>query len=547
MSRSHSVSGIILSFLISFLSIAILTDRHINPYDEGIILTGAMRVAGGSVPHRDFYANYGPGQFYVLAGLFGAFGQSVLVERIYDAIVKAGIVCLVYCTSCRLVATPLAAVTAGLCILWFGEWGYVSAAYPIWPALFFILLAVFLLFTIFEDHYSTLKLLSCGLCAGAVVVFRYDMGVLSVLILTFVLALYGFISGAGRRRLDVGIMALLLPFLCGAGLIILPLVTAYVLNGVMNDFVFQIIQFPAAHYVQTRSLPFPPIWRTGSSIVYLPPLAILAYIAVEITHHTGYKSKITNPTQWTALLIGTFAGGLYFKGIVRISSLHLAPSIILSLILLALAAKRIWIRRKLPIRPALVVLVSAPLACAAVSSIFAVRTSQGVALENLSEAWRLGRRNGQRAERSGSTDPCDLSADLDRFRCFIVSDAERQAIQFVSANSTRNQPIFVADGENDKTFANNIAFYFLTGRQPATKWYHFDPGLQSSEATQTQIVRDLEEGQPPLIVIDTEFDKIEEPNTGTKHSGVKMVDNYIDLHYLDVMKKSPFKILRRLP
>jgi hypothetical protein len=60
------------------------------------VLTGAIRVAAEAIGHRDFYTPYGPGQFYILAGLFNAFGRTVLVERLYDAAVKAAIVSLVY-------------------------------------------------------------------------------------------------------------------------------------------------------------------------------------------------------------------------------------------------------------------------------------------------------------------------------------------------------------------------------------------------------------------------------------------------------------------
>jgi hypothetical protein len=56
-----------LVFVVSFLVVALVMSLEIGAFDEGIILTGAMRVAAGEVPHRDFYANYGPGQFYVLA------------------------------------------------------------------------------------------------------------------------------------------------------------------------------------------------------------------------------------------------------------------------------------------------------------------------------------------------------------------------------------------------------------------------------------------------------------------------------------------------
>jgi hypothetical protein len=31
-------------------------------YDEGIVLTGAMRIAFGQTPHQDFYFIYGPAE-----------------------------------------------------------------------------------------------------------------------------------------------------------------------------------------------------------------------------------------------------------------------------------------------------------------------------------------------------------------------------------------------------------------------------------------------------------------------------------------------------
>jgi len=100
-------------------------------YDEGLILTGAMQVAAGAVPHRDFCANYGPGQFYVLAGLFDVFGQTVLVERLYDAAVKAGIVYIVYFISLRAMRRLLLMLVTAACLLWIGAFGYPT--YPIWP------------------------------------------------------------------------------------------------------------------------------------------------------------------------------------------------------------------------------------------------------------------------------------------------------------------------------------------------------------------------------------------------------------------------------
>ena len=63
-SRAISALGGILVFVASFLFTAIQTNRELNVYDEGLVLTGAIRVAAGAIGHRDFYTPYGPGQFY---------------------------------------------------------------------------------------------------------------------------------------------------------------------------------------------------------------------------------------------------------------------------------------------------------------------------------------------------------------------------------------------------------------------------------------------------------------------------------------------------
>ena len=97
-------------------------------------------------------------------------------------------------------------VVAAVCVLLVGELGY--AAYPIWPSLFLSLLAVLPLFVIFSGRYSTFRLIASGLSAGAVGVFRYDMGILAISIVSLALLFYGFAKGtglAGWRRPSGGV------------------------------------------------------------------------------------------------------------------------------------------------------------------------------------------------------------------------------------------------------------------------------------------------------------------------------------------------------
>ena len=64
-------------------------ESTVGVYDEGLALLGADRVLGGDIPHRDFFTLYAPGGFYAMAALFHVFGEFAIVERLYDAVVKA--------------------------------------------------------------------------------------------------------------------------------------------------------------------------------------------------------------------------------------------------------------------------------------------------------------------------------------------------------------------------------------------------------------------------------------------------------------------------
>ena len=79
------------AFFLVLLALVLGMDRSLGLYDEGVILTGAMRAAAGDIPHAGFYTNYGPGVFYPIAILF-AVRRNRVIERLYDTAMRAGIV-----------------------------------------------------------------------------------------------------------------------------------------------------------------------------------------------------------------------------------------------------------------------------------------------------------------------------------------------------------------------------------------------------------------------------------------------------------------------
>src|SRR4051812_38978390 len=70
--------------------------RELDPFDEGLMLQAARRVADGQMPYRDFLCPYGPAQPYLLGGLFKAFGVSLLDWRILRVLTDAAVSVVVY-------------------------------------------------------------------------------------------------------------------------------------------------------------------------------------------------------------------------------------------------------------------------------------------------------------------------------------------------------------------------------------------------------------------------------------------------------------------
>lgn len=70
--------------LIAFFAVAFAADLRAPaaPMDEGSLLVYPEMIRKGLLPYRDFETFYGPGNIFVLAGIYSVFGTSIAVERI---------------------------------------------------------------------------------------------------------------------------------------------------------------------------------------------------------------------------------------------------------------------------------------------------------------------------------------------------------------------------------------------------------------------------------------------------------------------------------
>ena len=551
--RSQALRGTILETILVFLSsYAILfVGMSLTPtiYDEGLILTGAMRVLAGQIPHHDFYDLYGPGQVYALAGIFRLFGESILVERLYDLFLKALIGALVYKTVLLYCRRSIAVWAALVSLLWFFGLNEM-AGNPIVPAALLNLVASILILPVFLRPVSAKRMLAAGAVAGMAALVRYDTGIALFGVQASVVAIAIYLRVNGKKDRLRNFVSTFWPYLIGFAAVTLSALSYYLSRAPIYDFVYDVFIYPGKYYYRGRNLPFPGIHLKGLDKlgVYFAAaiICISLYIAVTDRLRTSKMDASHSSTakqEWRGFLItfGLLALAMYCKGIVRVSLIHMYLSILPSLLLIAvLFQHRMTLTR--PIRICITLVGSLFVLTAGLSSLREIRTLhiyQAFLPEN---TWLSAR--GTLPEIRATW--CKNENPLTKGVCFFPDNDHIQTIQFIRSHTRPDQKLFVGLTRSDIVFANDNIIYFASQRLPATKWSHFDPYLQNTHEIQTQMIQEFEATAPQYIVLDSEYDSTREPNDSSKSTGVTLLDEYIHSKYQKVESFGELFIWQRI-
>jgi len=335
-----------LVFVASYLVLFSAMSLRPNVYDEGLVLTAATRVAAGQIPHRDFYTNYGPAQFYVLAGLFKAFGTSILVERLFDLLIKALLVTAVYAIASFYCSTSIAAGTCVVTFLWvFGVMNENCGA-ALTPVSLLNLIGSALILPVFRSPVPTRRMLAAGAVAGTATLFRYDTGMalFGIQACVIVIAIFSRLRGLSTRLR--GVCSTLGPYLFGFVLLTLPPLIYYLSVAPVHPLIHDVFLYSIRYYHRGRNLPFPPVSlaKFDQSAIYTTIGIILisvcaATVPFRVRSHSAHNSPSALEKQRCYGLLITFgllALGMYFKGFVRVQLSHIFLAIIPSSLLLAI-------------------------------------------------------------------------------------------------------------------------------------------------------------------------------------------------------------------
>ncbi len=530
-------------FGVAFALLFAAQKRTVAPYGEGVVLFGAVRIVSGDVPYRDFYANYGPGQFYTLAGLFKLLGPSVLVARIWDVLVRALSVLAVYLIFVRLGARRMAVIAGLLSLIWLTALEFYD--YPVFSCLAFSLLSIYCALPAYRGRRTTVPMMLSGAFIGLESFYRLDSGVMVALAQLATLGLLWLTDKPEERSVPETLVRPAASFVAGILVVAAPLWLLLLSAAPLHDVLRSLVVIPARIYRPMRSLPFPPLSGIADDLihlrlssitaraVYLPLFAVLLGGVVALAYRSsgrsaggGDSATVSRDRSWRGVVLVLTCLSLifFFKGCVRVSVIQMAPAILPALLIVCLVWSRLPGSRLVR---ALALLLTMYVILASASPVRrSVRSLIGNAVWYV-EA-RPGVIGGQVTPARGD---CHVSDGLERMGCFGLEPDQIDAIHYVQQRTADNERIFVGLTRHDKIVANNVLFYFASKRLSATKWHHFDPGVQTTAEIQAEVIADLEASRPRVVVLDSQWDAAAEPNDSRLSSGVTLLDDYLRARY----------------
>jgi hypothetical protein len=468
----------------------------IQPNDEGLMLQAAARIAGGQVPYSDFWWFYPPGQPLLLAGLWEAFGPTLVAWRVVRVLCDALVALLAWRLAVRGGAPRWAALVAWLAAAL--AMAYPSGPHPYPPTLALALGALL----VFERRPAL-----AGVLAGTAAFWRLEFAAylgLAVLV------------GCAVARAPQAAARFALAAVASAVVLYAPVVA---LAGLGPSFDL-LVEYPLTDFSDYQSLPFPldydgPLNTSSlggffsdsaeNLLVFYLPLVLVAGLAVGLIAVVRDRSPLR-------VAVALFAIGMGHYLITRPDVFHTAP---LAVMVAVLAAWAVQEGRVLAV------------AAAAVLA-FAI-------VEGADRRWLELRR-----------DYAELRlpvADGVRTARAEREDLER-AVAELQARVPAGTPTYVATRRADLVTSGYPLLYVLAGRPNASRYDIAAPGVVTSAPVQHEIVASLERARPPAVVRDTStVTAAREPNRAGESSGVTLLDEYLARAYRPVARYGRFEIL----
>lgn len=484
-------------------------------YDEGLIVSGAVRILYGQLPYRDFNTGYPPGQFYTIAGVFSVFGTNLLAERIWDTLWRLAIVGMAVVLARA--ATPrqqphlLPLICVGL--VTGSSSGHLSSMMSgVLPCLVAVWCAV-----LYLNQRGLRWLFFSGIAAGVTALYRHDLAACVCGAVTVAICYQALVRGK-RRWLQF-------PAVFWAGvLLIVTMPILYFWLSVPHDVLVQsFIDFPRIIF-PGRRLPLRGPWSLLAWSDFYLPLTIMVTAAITLR-------QAADAHRPTLLLLLMTSVSMLVLATQRLDTGHAYPAIMFSMVLLCVCIPEWQLKNRNLLRNLL--LSGAILCYGFVSLLFWTLQMTGPrhVPPGIAPAEVRYSRNEPPNEiaRAG---PVPLAFD------------QRQAIGYIQRHLLPGRPLYVGVTAHGLGWYNDALFYFLADRPNATRFDMFAPNLTTSAAVESEILREIRQKQTEYVVLFC-LTPSHEPNLSSVDSGVTILDDAIRQDYIEVAEFGRYTIWHR--
>ena len=545
-SLRYSASSRLALGIVFIIALTLLLPRAFGPpgmFDEGFIVSGAMMIRNGWLPIMDFFVIYGPGQYYLTAGLFGLFGEDLLVHRLLHTVTLALLgTCVAWCAfvmSNRRLEWLFGLGAAYLLIAVFARTG---AGYPAVPAVLLLMCSA-PVFAWWFTSGSDRALFVASLLLGLAGLLRWDFGVYGVFTLTVTLGVVCLIRKSGAERAMRWQACLLGPWFILTVLAFGPLIfmgdAQRWFEEVPKYAVFEFNKWRGIDFVRPQISSFVGAWGKRDLGTMANASAALAFAAAPLA----------------------LAPAAALLAIARLRRTAAAGSSI-DVYALVISLLSLCLMNQMRVRPTLTQGFAAVACCIPLAAYF------GQFLPKLREASRWMNRFLPRVAGVGLVMLAIYGAqhklrslygqraalDLPKASYVVVpTDASSRAEWSAYANLVRHVRATTADGESifsgvsdtSRLFVNDAMLYFLTDRPPATRWIEMEPGLTNTEKGQLEMVEALTRQRVNTVVL---WNKVsDEPNATSRSNGVHILDDFVRANYIENRRFGEYTVFVRSP
>ncbi|WP_224249526.1 hypothetical protein [Hyalangium gracile] len=499
-------------------------DLPVGFYDEGILLTDPQLMLAGKVPYRDFYSNYPPGTFMLLAALFKVFGPSVAVERWVGLVARATAGLWAGRLAGQVAGQRFSSVAAGLVTLWLTviqteAYAYVLAVHGALLALVLVMHA--------RDRGSRGAYVVAGVALGAVSWMRHDLfGLFAAA------AAAGVLAVALKQRAwrpEVRPAWAWAPWLAaGLALAIIPFWgTWFVLAGpklVLDDLVFD----QARYVLPARDLPMPPLLplAEGRGLPFRLPVVMhlpfegavgltllgpaLAALAVVFPGRTGAKGRLG------AALVGALSLGVIPQMVGRTDIFHAVYTVAPALVMigvweLRLTEGALW-------RWPLAVLIFGAALCPV---------------------------RGYMLTPPYHPPPQPPGFERASGREVAAAGSRLEVLKFIAEHTRSPQdPIYVGLLDHSFIFVNEMDLYFFADRVGATRYMQFDPNVINRLDVQQRMAEEIKSSGTRVVILSGITGRSFEPNESV-NQGSNYLDQYLREHFHVVRVVPPYVMMLR--